>query len=73
MAFDRVLDLRGVLMDLISDGRVMQEDANMLLGSTRTREQSIMHPVAYVASQSLDDRKRPGKILDAEALTQWLS
>ena len=73
MAFDRVLDLRGVLMDLIADGRVLQEDANMLLGSTRTREQSIMHPVAYVASQSLDDRKRPGKMLDSEALTQWLS
>jgi len=73
MAFDRVLDLRGVLMDLIADGRVLQEDANMLLGSTRTREQSIMHPVAYVASQSLDDRKRPGKMLGSEALTQWLS
>ena len=73
MAFDRVLDLRGVLMDLIADGRILQEDANMLLGSTRSREQSIMHPVAYVASQSLDDRKRPGKMLDAETLTQWLS
>jgi len=73
MAFDRVLDLRGVLMDLIADGRILQEDANMLLGSTRSREQSIMHPVAYVASQSLDDRKRPGKMLDAETLSQWLS
>lgn len=73
MAFDRVLDLRGVLMDLIADGRLLQEDANILLGATRTREQSIMHPVAYIASQSLDDRKRPGKFLDGDALTEWLS
>ena len=73
MAFERVLDLRGVLMDLIADGRVLQEDANVLLGATRTREQSIMHPVAYIATQSLDDRKRPGKILDGNALTEWLA
>ncbi|MFO1388529.1 GspE/PulE family protein [Cellvibrio sp.] len=73
MAFDRVLDLRGVLMDLVADGRLSQEDANVLLGSSRTREQAIMHPLVYIASQNLDDQKRPGKMLDGDTLTDWLA
>jgi general secretion pathway protein E len=73
MAFDRVLDLRGVLMDLVADGRLSQEDANVLLGATRTREQAIMHPLVYIATQNLDDRTRPGKLLDGDALTEWLA
>jgi general secretion pathway protein E len=73
MALDLVLDLRGVLMDLVADGRLTQEDANVLLGSSRTREQAIMHPIIYIASQNLDDRKRPGKMLDGDSLTEWLS
>ncbi len=73
MAFDRVLDLRGLLLDLIADGRLFQEDANVLLGASRTREQAIMHPIAYLASQNLDDRKRSGKILDGDSLTEWLA
>ena len=73
MAFDRVLDLRGVLTDLVADGRLLQEDANVLLGATRSRDQAIMHPVAYIATQNLDDRTRPGKMLDGDALTEWLA
>lgn len=73
MAFDRVLDLRGVLMDLVADGRLLQEDANVLLGASRTREQAIMHPLVYIATQNLDDRKRAGKLLDGDVLTEWLA
>jgi general secretion pathway protein E len=73
MAFDRVLDLRGVLMDLVGDGRLLQEDANVLMGATRTREQAIMHPLVYIATQNLDDRKRAGKLLDGDVLTEWLA
>ena len=69
MAFDRVLDLRGVLMDLLADDRVKQEEINVLLGATRTREQAIMHPLVYVASQNLEDLARPGRTLDGDALT----
>lgn len=70
---DRVLDLRGLINDLVVDGRLAQTDANMLLGASRTREQAIMHPLAYIASQNLDDVRRPGKILDGETLTEWLA
>lgn len=73
MALDLVLDLRGVLMDLVADGHLTQEDANVLLGASRTRDQAIMHPMIYIASQNLDDRKRPGKILDGDSLTAWMA
>lgn len=70
---DRVLDLRSVLMDLVADGRVKQEEVNVLLGATRTREQAIMHPLVYIASQNLEDLARPGKSLDGDALTEWMA
>ena len=70
---DRVLDLRGLIQDLVADGRMKQVDANILLGASRTREQAIMHPLAYIATQNLEDVRRPGKILDGETLTEWLA
>ncbi|MCE3252400.1 MAG: type secretion system protein [Cellvibrio sp.] len=70
---DRILDLRGLIQDLVADGRMKQADANMLLGASRTREQAIMHPLAYIATQNLDDVQRPGKTLDGVTLTEWLA
>ncbi|MEN0035693.1 MAG: GspE/PulE family protein [Cellvibrio sp.] len=70
---DRVLDLRGLINDLVADGYVKQFDANILLGASRTREQAIMHPLAYIATQNLEDLKRPGKTLDGDTLTRWLA
>lgn len=70
---DRILDLRGLIQDLVADGRMKQSDANLLLGASRTREQAIMHPLAYIASQNLEDVQRPGKSLDGSTLTEWLA
>jgi len=70
---DRILDLRGLIQDLVADGRMKQADANVLLGASRTREQAIMHPLAYIATQNLDDVQRPGKSLDGATLTEWLA
>ncbi len=70
---DRVLDLRSLLTDLHKTHRIRREDVNALLGSTRSREQAAMHPIAYIGSQKLDDLTRPGKHLDEMALTAWLA
>jgi len=70
---DRILDLRGLISDLVADGRMTQTDANMLLGASRTREQAIIHPLAYIATQNIEDGKSPGKILTDESLTEWLA
>lgn len=70
---DRVLDLRGTLSDLVDDNLIRQEDANFLLGASRTREQSAMHPLTYIASQKLENKLHAGKVLDELVLTGWLA
>ena len=70
---ERLLDLRGVLTDLVEDGLVSQQSANFVLGATRTREQSAMHPISYLATQNLDNEIDQGKLLDELTLTGWLS
>ena len=70
---DRTLDLRNILTDLQQDGRIDMEAMNHLSGTSRTPEQTAMHPVSYVASQALDDLTRPGKKLDEMAITAWLA
>ncbi len=70
---DRILDLRNILADLQLDGRISQETMNHMLGTSRTPEQTAMHPVSYVASQNLEDLTRPGKTLDEMAITAWLA
>jgi general secretion pathway protein E len=72
-AADRILDLRTLLNDLVADGLIDQEDANGIAGAVRTREQAAMHPLAYIATQQLSDRSRPGKTLHLDALTEWLA
>ena len=71
--FEGVLDLRRLVTDLVADGRLKQTDANMLLGATRSREQAMMHPLGYIASQNFDDLTRPTKTLNGDALTDWLA
>ncbi|MBC6904161.1 type II/IV secretion system protein [Saccharophagus sp. K07] len=70
---DRLLDLRGILTDLQKSGRIAQEDVNRVLGSSRSREESALHPITYLGTQQLADRQRPGKNLDELALTAWLA
>jgi Type II secretory pathway, ATPase PulE/Tfp pilus assembly pathway, ATPase PilB len=70
---DRLLDLRSVLTDLQKTGRITQEEVNRVLGSTRGREESALHPLTYLGTQQLHDRQRAGKTLDELALTAWLS
>jgi len=70
---DRLLDLRNVLTDLQKSGRITQEDVNRVLGSSRNREESALHPLTYLGTQQLHDRQRAGKTMDELALTAWLS
>ncbi|MBY6210189.1 GspE/PulE family protein [Microbulbifer agarilyticus] len=70
---DRILDLPGLLEDLVGDGYVARMDANRLIGTPRTAEQAQMHPLTYIASCELENQKKPGRTLDAQVLTQWLA
>jgi general secretion pathway protein E len=73
MTADRVLDLRILLNDLVADGRLSRKDANFIAGQVRSREQAIMHPLSYIASQGVDDQANPGGVLNDLVLTDWLA
>lgn len=68
---ERILDLRGVLEDLVSDGRITRETANVVAGMNRTREESIMHPISYIGSIKV--KQIDGSVLDDGLLSQWMS
>jgi len=70
---DRRIELRTCLDDLVAAGRLDQGDANVLAGSPRTREQALMHPLAFIASQGLDDQANPGRKLTDDTLADWLA
>jgi len=61
------------LTELQRSSRISQDDVNRVLGSTRTQEETAMHPITYLATQQLHDLTREGKILDELGLTAWLS
>jgi general secretion pathway protein E len=67
------LDLRNCLNDLAQDGMIDQGDANLLAGTTRSRENALLHPLTFIARQNLQDQKRPGKVLDEEHLARWVA
>ncbi len=72
-ATERQLDLPGLLRELVEDGYLNRSDANQIGGQTRTREQALMHPLTYIASQQPENRKNPSRQLDLAALTEWLA
>lgn len=73
VAVGRSVDLRNLLDDLVADQRIAQTDANFIAGQSRTREQAVMHPLSYIASQRLDDTSQAGRVLDEHVLSQWLA
>ncbi len=69
---ERLLDLRGLLDDLVRQGRVQQRDAEDILITPRTKRQLHLHPLELIAERELADPERPGKVLDLDTLTHWL-
>ena len=70
---ERLLELAGVLNDLVADGLLDRRTANHIGGQVRSREQSLMHPLTYIASQQPENKKAPGRTLTAETLSAWLA
>lgn len=70
---ERQLDLRGLLTDLQKSGRIAHGEVNRILGTSRSREETQLHPITYLATQQVKDLKRPGKVLDELSITAWLA
>jgi len=73
MQIERSLDIRSILLELTEQGYIPREQANILMGANRSRDEAVMHPLTYIGSQRLDNLKEPGRVLDELALCQWLS
>ncbi|MEK1844632.1 MAG: ATPase, T2SS/T4P/T4SS family, partial [Pseudomonas sp.] len=71
---DRWLDLNDLLRELVAQGFISQDSAEHALNARRRHAiNGQQHPLEFIASQHLDDLSRPGKHLDLESLTLWLS
>ncbi|ODS24540.1 type II secretion system protein E [Candidatus Endobugula sertula] len=67
------IELHQCVNELLADGRLNQQDANLITSASRTREQAAMHPISYIASLKLHDRKSEGALLDEGTLSEWMS
>lgn len=69
---DRLLDIQNMLDDLVADKHLPLTTANRIKGSNRTREQTMLHPLNYIASLNLEDELNPERKLTEAVLCEWL-
>ena len=69
---DIALNVRGVINDLVADGRLSTEDAENISMKSRAKHQLTWHPIELVAEENAVDLKNPAKNLDLDVLTHWL-
>ena len=69
---DHRLTLDQVLHGLVADGIVLKTDAD-LLKHNHHRDHSELHPLIVIAEQKWKSAKPPYKLLQIEALTEWLA
>lgn len=65
------IDTRWLLDQLVKQGRIDHQDANLIAGTPRTREQLQHHGLQIIADAKLEDQLNPGKTLDINTLTTW--
>jgi general secretion pathway protein E len=69
---DITLNVRGVINDLVADGRLSTEDAEHISMKSRAKHQLKWHPIELIAEENAVDLKNPAKNLDLDVLTHWL-
>ncbi|HDZ56473.1 MAG TPA: type II/IV secretion system protein [Pseudomonas xinjiangensis] len=72
---DHLLDMADLLRTLVSQGRLDLDTAEQISALRRSAsgDSAKLHPLEFIAGQSLQDLSRPGKKLDLEALSRWLA
>lgn len=69
---DRKLVLKELVDGLLADQRITKENAEAFLIPARSGRLEI-HPLVILSQQEWKDKQPPHKILDLDALTQWLA
>lgn len=67
------IDVRWVMRELLSEGRVAQEDYNIISTTPREKKELGWHPLQVVARYQLADRSRDGRLIDLDFLSDWLA
>jgi general secretion pathway protein E len=67
------IDVRWVMRELLSEGRVGQEDYNVISTTPRDKKELGWHPLQVVAKYQLADRSRDGRLIDLDFLSDWLA
>ena len=67
------VDTRWVMRELLDEGRVSQEEFNVISTTPREKKEVGWHPLQVVARHQWADRTRPGQTLTIEWLTEWMA
>ena len=70
---DMDIDVRWVMRELLEEGRVPQEDYNVISTTPRDKKELGWHPLQVVAKYQLADKLRGGRVLDIDFLSEWLA
>lgn len=68
-----LLDLPILLEALVEDELLSQRQSEDILIAPRTAKETTLHPLEVIAAKGYENRRLPGKKIDLEALTIWLS
>ncbi|MEE3319139.1 MAG: GspE/PulE family protein [Pseudomonadota bacterium] len=60
------------MRELLDEGRVSQEDFNVISTTPREKKELNWHPIQVLAKYRLTDRSNTHQILDVDFLTDWL-
>ncbi|MDX1802658.1 MAG: GspE/PulE family protein [Alcanivorax sp.] len=61
------------MRELLDEGRVSQEDFNVISTTPREKKELNWHPIQILAKYRLADRANSQQLLDVDFLTQWLA
>ncbi len=68
-----LIDVRWLMRELLDEGRVSQEDFNVISTTPREKKELNWHAIQVLAKYRLTDRTDTHQLLDVDFLTQWLS
>ena len=70
---DRHLTLRALLDDLQASGLMTMDDVHRLAGQSRSKAETELHPLNYVAGQQVSDARDSARTLSLPDLLQWIA
>jgi len=68
-----LFNVKNIVKILVSEDIIDTEDANRVLLKDKLQTGASPHPLVLIAQQQVKDKRKNGRILTLEALTEWLA